>query len=266
MTVAHGQWSLRSLTQGDGTAYDRTGPIGGLGVAPPRRIRVRRGSIDGDAAGYDTLPARMLTFPMTVKSVTGCSPAQAEEEVNVRSRALRVAWNRLSLFSITDLELELGMNGFPSADETLRFYGRPDGLDLDYSMARIGALPAFASFLALDPYGYGASVTVTGSSSPASISTAGETVTNRFTITVVGNGGTPTLVSVTDDNNSIAFNTTLSGNAILDFREQTVTIGGVSSYTVLQPAPEWFFLHPGSNTLTFTGCAAIIVSHQPAYL
>lgn len=245
--------TVRSLTIGTGTSYLFSGPVDGLGLPGVRSEESTRGDGDGNVAGPDTYDTRTISLPVKVD-------AASETAAWTLAQALKVAWRHVS--SVTDETLDLTIGG-----SSLRFYGRPRGCVLDLDLLPQGHVDALCTFAALDPYGYGAEVTsAVDSSSPLVVTNAGDVPTDRFTITVVGNGGTPVITNTTDDGLSVTFATALSGTAVLDFRARTVTVGAVDHYSDLAANPRWFRLLAGANTLTFSGCASIQVVHRPAYL
>lgn len=236
---------------GDGTPYDWMS-VDGLGTPDVRSFDTVRGSRDGDTGGADRSEARVIRFGLEVVD-DGTFAADF--------RLLKQAWRTTT----TDTTLDVKHPAFQSTDNILRFYGRPRGLSADILQWHNGVSLVTASFKCLDPFGYGAAETVTDSSSPASVTNNGDVPSDRFTITITGNGGTPIITSTTDEAAAVVFNTTLAGTAVLDFRAHTMTVGGTAVYQ-LAAGSRWFRLLAGANTLTFSGCASIEVVHRPAYL
>lgn len=248
------------LIFGVGTSYRLSrnrGSMQGLGLADVRTRDQDRGDYPGEVGGIDLPRKRTIRFPIDILASSASSSYAA-------LRDLKQAWQPQA----SDTTLDLKLPWFESTSNILRFYGRPRSLDADFRLADKRLIPCLASFDALDPYGYGAEETVTDSSSPASVTNSGDVASDRFTITITGNGGTPVLTSTTDDNSVISWGTTLANlaTAVLDFRTHTVTVGGNDAYDQLAAGPEWFRLRPGANTLTFTGCTSIEVDHRPAFL
>lgn len=241
---------------GDGTAYPfvREGGIQGLGNPDIREFDTPRGDRDGDVGGLDRNTPRILRFALELDQ---------HATFMADLRALKAAWR-----STTDTTLDIRHPLFDSTDNILRFYGRPRTLEANVDTVDLnGFIPVLATYKCLDPFGYGAEETVSDASSPASVTSDGDVPTDRFTIEVTGNGGTPVITSTTDEASAVVFNTTLAGAAVavLDFRAHSMTVGGTPAYQ-LAAGSRWFRLLPGANTLTFTGCASIEVVHRPAFL
>lgn len=239
---------------GRGSSYDWMS-VEGLGGTPDvNDFDTARGDRDGAVGGRDRSAPRVIRFALEV--VDGGA-------LTDDFRALKQAWRPTS----SDTTLDVKHPAFDTADNVLRFYGRPRGLQADILQWHSGWSEASATFKCLDPFGYGAEETVSDASSPASVTSAGDVATDRFTIEITGNGGTPSVTNATDEGASVAFNTTVAGGAtaVLDFRTHTMTVDGLPTF-VLAPGSRWFRLLPGANSLTFTGCASIEVVHRPAYL
>lgn len=230
----------------------------GLGIPDVRDQDLPRGDFDGDEAGFDSLPPRRLSFPVEIVEAT---PAAANQSLS----ALKAAW---AAHRRSDTYLDLHLPGGPSSSGVLRFYGRPREVAVDLSELHAGHIEAKPAFHALDPYGYGPEETVSDSSSPAAVTSAGDVPTDRFTIEIVGDGGTPVITSTTDDDSTVSFAVPLAAAAVavLDFRGHSVTVDGNDAYDQLAAGPRWFRLLPGANSITFTGCASVEIVHEPAYL
>lgn len=234
---------------------DREGGMQGFGNPEIRDSDQARGSRDGDAGGLDRHTARILRFALELDEDDGPLKSQL--------RPLKAAWRA----SAGDTTLDVLDPLFDTSDNILRWYGRPRMLEADTNVSDFGLIPVVFSFKCLDPFGYGAPETVTDSSSPASVTNSGDVASDRFTIAITGNGGTPVVTNTTDEAAAVAFNTTLAGGAVavLNFRTHTMTVGGTATY-LLAPGSTWFRLLAGANTLTFSGCASIEVVHRPAFL
>lgn len=255
--------TLRGFTFGDGTDYCLTKGIGGLGSIEMRDRDLQRGDEDGDVGGRDKLAPRLLTFPLTLGAPQ--TVLDATERIRFASELLSdlaEAWAPED--GPAEVELILEWPGvIPGLDEC-SFYGRPRRLQ-DDSTGLPGRIAALAAFRALDPLKYGPVDLVSDSASPAAVTNVGGYTTDRVTITVTGNGGTPSITNVTDDSSTITFAETLAGTAVIDLRAQTVT-DTLGNDLALAAGPRWFALLPGVNTLTFSGCASIDVEHRPAWL
>lgn len=243
------------LVLGPGTDYIIGRAINGVGNPPVRDVDTRRGNLDGDVGGTDTHGRRLIALPVLIRAA-GDGGVAASTALGVLKRA----WRRRA----TDVPLDLWL---PSWAAGRRFYGRPGDLDVDYSLVATGNIDALATFRALDPFGYGAAETVTDSSSPATVTNSGDVPSDRFTVAITGNGGTPAVTNTTDEAAAVVFNTALAGGAVavLNFRTHTMTVNGTATY-LLAPGSRWFRLLAGANTLTFSGCASIEVVHRPAFL
>lgn len=228
--------------------------LGGFGVPAPRTRDLDRGDYPGSVAGRDLTARRLIPLPFEIVGATQSAALASLAD-------LKAAWAARE----SDTTLDVRLPGQSST--TYRYYGRPRGVTVDLQRIAGGWVKALALFDALDPFGYGAAETTgVDSSSPASVTNNGDVPTDRFTITVVGNGGTPVITNTSDDNQAVSFLAGFSGTAVLDFRTHTITVSLVDSYALLAPGPRWFRLVAGANTITFTGCASIQVDWQPAYL
>lgn len=254
--------TLRGLTMGDATDYCITRTTG-LGLSQFRDRDAERGDQDGDVPGRDKLAPRLLTFQLTLGAGQGVR--DATERIRVASELLAdVNEGFAPEDGPADVELLLEWPGIiPGLDEC-SFYGRPRSVNDDTSLLP-GRISALALFRALDPLKYGPLDLVSDGASPATVTNAGSYRTDRATITVHGNGGTPVITNVTDDSATLTFADTLAGTAVIDLRAQTIVNGG-GDPLALAPGSGWFALLPGANTLTFAGCASIDVEHRPAWL
>lgn len=256
MTAITQDWQARlverDLLIGRGTNYPGLGGMTGLGILAPRASGQQRGLADGDSFGTHRYPARTLALPVQVLGDTDADRWQ-------NWRALASAWRR----SDTDLALDVRIPGM--AETTMRYYGRPFGLIGDPHGLK-SPVSGTAEFRC-DPFAYGAAVdSAVDSSSPLVVTNAGDAATDRATLTVDGNGGTPTITNTTTGG-VIAFRDALAGGQsyVIDLREQVVTRSGVNHDGDVTSSSTWFALDPGANTLTFTGCASLQVTHRPAY-
>lgn len=137
--MALAEWSaqLGSLVVGAGTAYTFDGPITGLGVPAPR-------TSDLDLPTGGTLGGRDLPAPRSIGipvSILGDDAAAVMDSVD----SLNTAWAPTS----TDTYLDICLPGMG----TIRYTGRPRGVDLDLTDLFTGAARARLIFDALDPDG-----------------------------------------------------------------------------------------------------------------
>lgn len=133
------EWSaqLGSLTVGDGTDYVLDGPITGLGVPAPRTSDLDLPT-GGTLGGRDLPSRRTIGIPV---SIVGDSAADVMGSVD----DLNAAWAPTS----TDTYLDICLPGWG----TVRYTGRPRGVDLDLTDLHTGAARARLIFDALDPDG-----------------------------------------------------------------------------------------------------------------
>jgi hypothetical protein len=137
MTLTEWTAQLGSLTVGAGTDYVFDGPITGLGVPAPR-------TADLDLPTGGTLPGRDLPARRTIGipvAILGDNAAAVMDSV----ATLNAAWAPTS----TDTTLEICLPGMG----TIRWVGRPRGVDLDLTDLYTGAARARLLFDALDPDG-----------------------------------------------------------------------------------------------------------------
>lgn len=247
-----------SLDEGDfvfgaDTDYEGSGPIGGLGNPKPRGTDQPRGSFDGDAGGRDTLPKRILTFPLNLDAPT------AGGVWSLRSPLL-VAFRE----SKTDRTLDLRLPGFPT---DLRYFGRARGVDLDLKDLKSGHGDAQAIFEALDPFAYGPEVELEDLTDAFTVANAGDSATDRVVATITGDGGIPRLDNTTTGG-FVVFNVALPADeiAVIDFRSRTmVNEAGVDRLGRLEVASPWLRLEPGDNDLELAGASSVSITLRPAY-
>lgn len=262
---ADGQVRLveRDFLMGSGTVWRIAPPgIGGVVGNPAYRQDVNpRGFGDGVSISRSTWGERVITVPVRCSS---------PDEGTTRGylHDLAVAWR---LARTGELALDVREAGTPEA--VMRFFGRPTGAEGDASSQRFGQLNMLCSFTCTDPFGFGASVTESDAAGTVTLDAAdmGDAGADhqRATITVVGNGGTPALVSATDSNGDITCADVLavSDELVIDLRAMTATVEGVAADEIIAPSSTWFSLIGGqTNTLTLTGAASCSVTWRPAYL
>lgn len=247
----------RDFLFGRGTDYPGIGGVTEVGVLEPRLTDVE-GSGDGTAFGMDRHPARNLTIPITVLGDT-------DADVWANYRTLAVAWRR----STAELALDLRIPG--AAETVQRFYGRPNGVPAAPHGLK-GQMVTLAEFRC-GPLCYGAEHTAASAASATPLviddADAGDAGadSDRVTITLVGNGGTPT---VTHDPSGGAITFVLplgvGVEAVLDLHDQTILVNGAAADGYGTPADDWFTLTGGeTNEITATGCASIEVTWRPGY-
>jgi hypothetical protein len=247
------QGSLASLTFGAGSPYPFTGPIGGLGIPVPRTRDQERGDQAGDAGGDDVLPKRILTLPL---GINGTDPEDAWDLLEDLKGAFAE--------SVADVPLDLRLPGMATTGR--RYYGRPRGLDTDLGALKSGWIDVLATYDALDPFAYGAEVSTGPQAGSFNVTNPGSADTDRVTLTIVGNGGTPKVVNTTDDAGDVTFGQAVSGTRIVDLRARTIVDGSSNDfYDELAAGVLWFVLRPGVNALVLTGAASVDVTLRGAY-
>ncbi len=254
-----GELPDRSFTFGRDTNYPGIGGIEGIGLLRPESTDMPR-MLDGSApAGRDRVPARIITIPMVVIGDTDAA-------VMANYRTLVEAWRPART---ADIALDLRIPG--SAETTMRAYGRP--LDVPLRPRGLkGRIDTVAGFRCSDPLFYGASVASgTQTTSPYVVPAAdlGDLGcdTDRVTITINGNGGTPAITNTTQGY-ALTFTHVLAGGETyeIDLHERTVTKASANAFSHLANGFRWFNLTGGTaQTITFTGCASITITHRPAY-
>lgn len=250
------QGIIGSVTFGAGTDYPGIGGVrGAYGTPDVEATDLTFGGRDGTFGGLDRYPRRIIKLPF---QVLGDDPADVETNI----AALKAAWRRTT----ADVELQLRLAG----STTYSYFGRPRGLD-DSRLGQVigGTALLTGTFVCMDPAAYGATVTVAAdSSSPVTLSNAGNATSYRCTLTVAGNGGTPVLTNPDDpDGDDITFASTLAGGQsyVIDLHTQTVTKSGVNCDADVAASSRWFGLYPGDNDIAFTGCASVAASFRPAW-
>lgn len=241
-------FEIRGLTGGAGTAYSFAGPIGGLGIPVPRSTGDQeRGDLDGDVGGADTLPRRILTFPVGIDDTTAAGAWALFQ-------TLKAAWKP----SIVDLPLGLCIPGFPTDDEVLTFFGRPRGIDDDLARLKSGRIDVLLTFEALDPFGYGAAETVALAAGANAVPVDGDAATDRWELDLTVSASSVTLANASDDEPTLGL-VDASGTVLLDGRTHDVT-----GSAALGPGYGWPVLVPGVNTLTLTGATGDL-TYRPAF-
>jgi hypothetical protein len=234
--------------------------ISGLGLPEPRTADLDRADDHGSVAGQDFTQPRALRIPIAIN--TPDDPAAAWAAL----RALKAAWQPTG--PADDL-LSIYAPGIGPSDDTLRFFGRPrTALDVNLRMVHAGIIYALATFVALDPIGYGPTEADSGSGT-FSVTNAGDARTERATITITGNGGTPTIANASDGGGNVLFTEALAGAAtwVIDLRARTVVDGSGNDVFAGNVAPSslWFGLQPGANQLTLTGAASAALSFRSGW-
>lgn len=229
------------------------GPPAGLGVPGPDTA-----DLAGETrtiGGRDRVRRRLIKVPILL----------AVDDASVVEAVLddaKYAWRNAS----DDTTLDLRLDG-----RQVRYYGRTRGLEADVEHHHDGVVDLVGNFEALDPWGYGTEVTETAETSPLTIAHPGTAPTARAVLTITGDGGSPEVTNLDDpDGGALTFTEALAGGSsfVVDLAAMTV-VSGVSLTNredAVDPASEWFALQPGTNRLTFTGCANVSVTYRPGWL
>lgn len=206
---------------------------------------------DGAAAGLDWLPAVEMQGVVLVR---GDTIAQAAD----RAGLVRVAWRRSRS---GEVPMDMVLPSFGSS--AVRRFGRPLGAEPEPADVLGAEQRLICRFLALDPLWYGAELdsghevgTVTVLSADA-----GRVSSDRLSIEIVGNGGTPSIEN--SAGGSIAFTSALAGSQVwtVDVRTGEVAGGGA----VASGSP-WLRIEPGTdNEFSHSGCESIRLTWRPAY-
>lgn len=230
--------------------------IGGLGT-PDVLVTAeqsRYGS-HGVVAASDYFTQRLITIPLMIhKRNDGESAMKA-------LRALKGIWKP----ALYDEMLQVTVDGIGPSDDTLRFFGRPRStMDADLSQLYTGTIWVMMTFQAMDPIGYGPEQTVALGAS-TTVTNPGDMPTDRATISVVGNGGTPTITNTSLGGQKIQFKQAVPSGQTwqIDLRRQTVTNAtGEDKFETISPTSTWFDLRSGTNVITLTGASSASITFR----
>jgi len=240
------------LVGGATTVYKLGAEVGGLGMPAYRDVDGSRNLYPGDTGGYDTLQSRILTLPVVVAAdpedcLLGDDCVARRASSGVSLQELKAVWRPTSV----DSPLDLRMPGMPETQ--LRLYGRPRGLDARFvtGFPHVGTL---LTFKALDPYFYGAEVTVEGLSGAVSVTNGGDAQTDRCVVHVTGTGAAPAMVNNSDGGGNVIWQVPLTGVRIVDLKARTVVDGsGGDHFDEVAASSTWFDLQPGANSIALSG-------------
>ena len=234
--------------------------ISGLGAPDIAGSDLNVAAEHGSVTGVDYTGTRTLRIPMVV---------QIENEPDLAMEAwrdLQTAWAP----AVTDQRLDVKLPGVGPVDGTVSFFGRPrGGLEPRLEYLTAGIIFCQATFIALDPIGYGPEETASGSGTIV-VTNAGDVASRRATVTITGNGGTPKLENVNDGGTFVEFGATLAGAATwdVDLLAKTVVDGSgndVYAAADVLSTSTWPRLQPGSNSLVLTGAASASVLYRDGY-
>lgn len=256
MALSVEQGSLRSLTFGRDTDWPGIGGTrGALGTPQVPGSDVATPSRHGAVGGLDRRTSRVILIPF---QVLGSTTAAVQQNL----ATLRTAWKE------TDDELPLTLR-FEDTPE-LVYFGRPRGLD-DGGLGKLisGTAKLVGTFACQDPYVYRAPISTASGSATATATNAGDTDSERYVLTIVGNGGTPTVTNVTTGD-SWTFAAPLSGTATLTLTPYSLRLyvasatGGYFEH-LLAPTSAGFDLAPGANVIVVTGATSVSLDYRSCY-
>lgn len=248
-------WSVEynGVIVGAGTSYKLLvagTSIGGLPIT--RTADQPRGSAHGIVASTDRLGGRTITLALA------CTLGSSS--VWTTYQAFRNAWTPAS----SDQPLDLRMSGLPQ--NVMRFYGRPRDVVEDVELWSRGLIRWLATFQATDPKMYG--ILASGSGTSYTVTNSGASASDRITVTLTGDGGTPLVTNATTGK-TIRFASTVAAGAsrVLDVRARTCVDGsGVDKRAELSNLTTWLDLSAGANSITVTGAASAQLEWRPAWL
>lgn len=249
--------SFRGVEIGEcGSDFVLSAPgITGLGIPDVKSAsEASRLDTHGTVSGPDYLGNRTLGIPINI--FRRGDPEEAMREF----RRLRTAWRP----GLVDEILSVTIPGCGPSDNTLRYWGRPRaGMDVDMATHHLGNLNAFATFVALDPIGYGPTQTISLSGGSSNVLVSGDAPTARATVTITSDGGTPRIENLTTGGRVQFQGAVPPGwTFIIDLLHQTVRTNlGVDAYaSTVQPSSPWFKLRGGLNTINVQGVGSASLS------
>lgn len=254
------QATIRELfTIGRGTDYPGIGGVTGTGIEPFSFVGNRAGVGLGVVFGTDRVGPRRLRFPVRVIG-------DSESDVYGNLRVLASAWRPAAGSDEVTLDVR-----WPGMVETvMRCYGHPGEVSPNLADMKGGVIDCTVDFYAA-PLWYGAEQSAASAASAYDIpaSATGETGadTDRVTITLTGNGSTPT-VTHSPSGGTVIFSQALAvgESAVIDLHTRTVTVNGSNADSRVSSASTWFrFTGGADNTVTVTGAASQSITHRPAH-
>lgn len=252
MSLELWQAELRSLVVGEGTSYEASGPIGGLGLPKTRTHDSARGDRTGEVGGDDTLPRRVLSLPLNIDAGTAAA-------IWPLRTALISAWRE----SADDVELGLLL---PGMDTPWTFFGRARGADVDLEDLKSGHAGALCTFEALDPLAYLDAIVEGELSDDFTIDNPGEAPTDRISVRIIGDGGIPRLELASGGFVQFVDALGAADEIVLGFRDRTVVDGDdVDRWAKIANVSPWFLLEPGENELELSGASSAEITYRPAF-
>lgn len=263
-------WSgeLRGVGFGAGSDVIIRRPPGVQGLAgiPQPRRSVTPRLDQGSALGRLSLPERVVSFRLGARGV-GVTDTDRQADAHDKLATVADAWWPQTDGAEVELQMLVPWRG--GVDTVLSLFGFPAGVDVDAAEWTMGWLEADADFVATDPLVYGAEVAVSADvSSPLTVasSSLGTADTDRVTLTLVGDGGIPTITN--DQGGSIVFSQAVANAATVtvDLRERTATLSGSDVTSRISLTSDWLRLVAGQdNELSWTNLTSLAVTYRPAW-
>lgn len=236
----------------------QTPNIGGIGLPDAKFTDAIPIDRDGAVSPADHSQTRTVIVPIMWQRDTAAEAMQS-------LRTLKGAWQPRKVDDV----LEVSIPGIGPSDDIMRFWGRPRStLDVNLQALPGGIIFALATFVALDPIGYGPEITVSGTGT-FTVDNPGDAPTRRAIIEIVGNGGAPLISNVTDGGADVVMTDVLAGGqswfidlyrrTVVDAAGNDVFPGNVSATSL------WPRLLPGSNTITLTGAASAELTYRSGW-
>lgn len=240
----NGQYEVDGLLMGMGTGYV-VAAVHGLGGIPEIKVQDRDiPTKDGGYAGTDYLAPREIIMEV------GLDGALDEAAYGT------LIENLGEVFAPRAADIAFRYQRF---GRVRRLLCRPRGLILPWDEDFfIGAGRAATRLIAQDPIVYSDDEASEGPFTGADSATNLGNYAVWPVVTTVA-GGSVTLTNTTTGEAVSLVG--LSGAAVIDFKDRTVTVGGNDEYGAVQANPSWWRLQPGLNALTFSASSTITWRH-----
>lgn len=268
-----GQYQLRGLLMGRGTAY----PVNGVDLGMPE-VRDNDAGRPGDGVwhvGADELGPRPVVLELGTFRAVGAAVSSLAD----RASALAGAW--LSPVRTGDVTFGMWLDGWAEARYLV---GRPRRFEVSDERGRWrdGQVEALAMFLGRDPALYAATEETATATIAAAATSAQVTVTNDGNyrglpvVEVAGPSRNPRITNDADGGRALRVDVDVQAGSVLafDLDARTVKLDGVSAAANVRTDHEWWALLAGANTLTYarsstalTGSSSTMtVRYHDAYL
>lgn len=233
------------LLVGVETSYQFTRrAVGGLGLPGLKGSDVDLAHADGVWFGPDYYGKRVLGLAVRIKEAT-------QEDAMALFQELKDGWRRLQ----TETRLDLCIPGFPGDDSTLSYFGRPRGIDEDFSDQVVGIIQATLIFECADPYGYGPEVVLDfDPGDELTVTNDGIVASRRWTFEIPTGTTNPKLYNdvVVGEYINLGGYSVTGNPVILDGRPHTILQNGVSKYSEKNPDGAWPNIRRGANTFGYS--------------